>query len=257
MKIATWNINGLNSRLRHVLDWCEQNRPDVLCLQETKCTDEKFPHQRLRTAGFSHVEFHGEKAYNGVAILSRHPLLELQKKFPDDADDAPRRLIAATVNGVRIVNVYVPHGTKFGSDKFTFKLEWIRRLRQFFDKNFSLNDEVILCGDLNVAPHPMDVWNVRFWQDRMHFTKPERDAIQELKKWGFIDVFRQLNDEPGEYTWWDQFHHAFEKNQGLRIDHIWTSPAMAENCTDCWIDKAPRDLEKPSDHAPVVAEFNI
>ncbi|MEO6655874.1 MAG: exodeoxyribonuclease III [Pyrinomonadaceae bacterium] len=255
MKIATWNINSINSRVQQVVDWWGINKPDVLCLQETKCTDEKFPHQRLRSSGFEHIAFHGEKAYNGVAILSKYPLDDLQKNFPGDAADAPRRLIAATVEGIRIINVYVPHGTSAGSDKFTFKLDWVARLNQYFTKYHTLDENILLCGDLNIAPHESDVWNVPYWKDRMHFTKPERDAIRELKQWGFVDVFRQNNDEPGEYSWWDQYHHAFEKNQGLRIDHIWTTPPLADLCTDCWIDREPRALERPSDHAPVVAEF--
>ena len=257
--MATWNINGIISRLQQVLDWCAANQPDVLCLQETKCIDAKFPHQKLRAIGFEHIEFIGEEAYNGVAIISRFPLEDVEKNFPGDAANAPKRLIAATVNGIRVVNVYVPHGTKFGSDKFIFKLDWISRLRGYFDKNYDLDDEVLLSGDLNVAPHELDVWKPSLWKDKMHFTKPERDAIRELKRWGFVDVFRQINDdEPGQFTWWDIFRESsFLKNRGLRIDHIWTSPALAEACTDCWIDKTPRALEKPSDHAPVIAEFSV
>ncbi|MFN0277837.1 MAG: exodeoxyribonuclease III [Pyrinomonadaceae bacterium] len=257
MKIATWNINSVNSRIEQVVGWCKKNQPDVLCLQETKCVDDKFPQRRFRDVGFEHIEFLGEKAYNGVAIVSKHPICDLQKNFPDDKADAPKRLIAGTISGIRIVNVYVPHGTSLGSEKFTFKLDWLARLRKYFDQNYSLDDDVLLCGDLNVAPHPMDVWNVNYWKDRMHFTKPERDALLNVKKWGFVDVFRQINSEPDEYSWWDYFHHSFEKNQGLRIDHIWASPPLAELCTDCWIDREPRALENPSDHAPVVAEFRI
>ena len=257
MKIATWNVNGINSRLAQVLDWCTKEQPDVLCLQESKCVDAKFPHSKLRAIGYPHIEFHGEKAYNGVAIISKHPIEDLHRNFPDDVKDVPRRLIAGTIDGVRVVNVYVPHGTKFGSDKFAFKLEWIARLRKYFDANFDLADMVLLVGDLNVAPHEMDVWNPRYWQDRMHFTKPEREAIHNLKRWGFVDLFRQLNDEEKAYSWWSHFHHDFEKDRGLRIDHIWASPALADNCKDCWIDKGPRGLEHPSDHAPVVAEFKL
>ena len=257
MKIATWNINSVNSRIGHVIDWCIKNEPDVLCLQETKCVDEKFPHQRLRSIGFEHIAFHGEKAYNCVAIISKYRLDDIQKNFPGEQADAPRRLIAATIDNIRVVNTYVPHGTAFGSDKFTFKLGWIKRLRRYFDTNFDTGDYVLLCGDLNVAPHELDVWKPSLWKDKMHFTKPERDAIQNLKKWGFVDVFRQINGDEREYSWWDYFHHSFEKDRGLRIDHIWTSPPLAERCLDCWIDKEPRAFDKPSDHAPVVAEFGL
>ena len=257
MKIATWNINGINSRLQQVLDWCAVNQPDVLCLQETKTVDAKFPHLRFRSIGFDNVEFLGEKAYNGVAMISKFPLENVEKNFADDPTDAPKRLIAATINGIRVVNVYIPHGTKFGSDKFAFKLDWISRLRKYFDDKHSPGDQLLLCGDLNVAPHELDVWKPSLWKDKMHFSKPERDAIRELKRWGFVDVFRQINDDEQAFSWWDHFHHSFEKDRGLRIDHIWTSPTLAELCTDCWIDKTPRALEKPSDHAPVVAEFRL
>lgn len=257
MKIATWNINGIGSRLQHVLDWGAQNHPDVLCLQELKCIDAKFPVKKIRAAGFPFVEFLGESGYNGVAILSKFPIDDVLKNFPDDPPTAPRRLIAATINGVRIVNVYVPHGTALGTDKFAYKLDWLSRLRKFFNGNHEIDDNVILCGDLNVAPHELDVWKPSLWKDKTHFSKPERDAIHNVKRWGFIDVFRQLNDEAREYSWWDHFHHSFEKDRGLRIDHIWASPPLATRCIGCWIDKAPRALEKPSDHAPVVAEFLI
>jgi exodeoxyribonuclease-3 len=257
VKVATWNINSVNARLDILMNWCETNQPDVLCLQETKCVDEKFPHQRLRLAGFQHLAFFGEKAYNGVAILSKYPLLDIQKNFPNDDKSAEKRLIAATINGVRIINTYVPHGTAPGAERFAYKLDWLQRLRRYFDENFDLDDNVLLCGDLNVAPHEMDVWNPRLWQDKVHFSKPERDAIRDVKKWGFVDVFRQINDDSEEYSWWDYFHPSFEKNRGLRIDHIWASPPLAEACTDCWIDKEPRALEKASDHAPVVAQFAV
>lgn len=255
MKIATWNINGINSRIGQVVDWSVKNLPDVLCLQETKCVDARFPLAKLRSAGFEHIAFHGEKAYNGVAILARHPIENLEKNFPGDEPEAPRRLIAATINGIRIVNTYVPHGTALGTDKFAFKLDWLARLRAYFDDNFDREDNILLCGDLNVAPHESDAWNPRLWANKTHFSKPEREALLNVKRWGFVDVFRQMNMEVGEYSWWDHFHHSFEKNRGLRIDHIWTSAPLAELCTDCWIDREPRALEKPSDHAPVIAEF--
>ncbi len=258
MKIATWNINGIASRLEHVLKWCEVMQPDVLCLQETKCVDAKFPTARLRSIGFTHIEAFGEKAYNGVAILSKFPLTDVQKNFRGDKADAATRFIAATVGGIRVVNVYIPHGTKLGSDKYKFKLDWIARLRKYFDKNFTTRDRVLLCGDLNVAAHESDVWNPRLWNGKLHFTKPEREALLNLKKWGFIDCLRQMSDEPGEFTWWDNFRESsFQKNRGLRIDHIWAASALADNCIDCWIDRTPRAWTKASDHAPVIAEFTI
>ncbi len=256
MKLATWNVNSIGSRLGQVLSWCKSAGPDILCLQEIKCVDEKFPHRKFREIGYTHIAVHGERGYNGVAIVSKLPLTNIERNLPGD-EDAARRMIAATIDGIRIVNVYIPHGTKFGSEKFAGKLDWIARLRRYFDERFEIDDELILCGDINVAPHEMDVWNPSLWRNKMHFSKPERDAIMELKKWGFKDLYRHINGSEREYSWWSNFHHDFEKDRGLRIDHIWASPPMAETCTDCWIDKDPRGLEKPSDHAPVLAEFDF
>ena len=255
MKIATWNINSIKSRIDHVLKWCEQNQPDVLGLQETKSVDEKFPYAKLRSIGYPHIEHLGERAYNGVAIVSKYPLLNVQRNLPNDKAPAQSRMLSATVGDLRLVNVYGPHGTSQGTDKYTFKLEWIARLRRYFDVHFATHENVVLCGDLNVAPHELDVWSVPAWRNKLHFTKPERDAIQDLKKWGFVDLFRQINGDEKEFSWWSNFRNDFEKDRGLRIDHIWASPPLAERCVDCWIDKDPRAWEHPSDHAPVVAEF--
>jgi exodeoxyribonuclease-3 len=258
VRIATWNINGISSRLDHVIEWSKTACPDVLCLQETKTPDAKFPVSKLEKEGFAYIEVHGERSYNGVAILSREPLTAIQKGFPSDPADAPHRLIAADVNGIRVVNAYFPHGTKIGSEKFQFKLDWVNRLRKYFNKYYDRDDQVLLCGDTNITPHEMDLWNVRYWATRMHFTKEEREVLKNLKSWGFVDVFRQMNDQPGEYTWWDTFQKSsFPKNRGLRLDHIWATESLAEYCTDCWVDREPRGWAHPSDHAPVVAEFRV
>jgi exodeoxyribonuclease-3 len=256
MKVATWNINGINSRLDHVIKWSETAKPDVLCLQETKTPDAKFPFAKLQKVGYNDIAAHGEKSYNGVAILSRLPLDDVVRGFPGESETEPRRVIAATVGDIRIVNTYFPHGTLIGSEKFQFKLDWVTRLKKYFDDYFDPEDDVLLCGDTNICPHEMDLWNVRYWASRMHFTKEERAVFLTLKRWGFVDVFRQINDEPGEYTWWDTFRKSsFPKNRGLRLDHIWTSQSLAEHCIDCWVDREPRGWEHPSDHAPVVADF--
>lgn len=255
MLLATWNINGIRSRLEHVVKWTAAVRPDVLCLQETKCTDADFPVARFRSAGFEHIALNGQLSYNGVAILSRLPLDNIELRLPGDDNDLACRFVAATVGGLALVNVYVPHGTQVGSDKFDLKLAWMSRLRHYFDQRFENDENVILCGDLNVAPHEMDVWNPRQQQDKTHFSKPEREALLNIKKWGFVDVFRQYNHEGGEYSWWSHFHHDFEKNRGMRIDHIWASPPLAEKCLDCWIDRTPRGWDKPTDHAPVIADL--
>lgn len=257
MKVATWNVNSIKSRLEHVISWCKDTQPEVLCLQETKVVDKDFPFAQLASIGYEHTVAAGERAYNGVAIVSKMPLEDIETELPGKKNDTQKRFVAATVNGVRIVNVYIPHGTKFGSEKFDYKLDWIKRLRKFFDERFNEDDSVLLCGDLNVAPHELDVWNPNRWKDKLHFTKPERDAIQDLKRWGFVDLFRHINEDEREYSWWNHMEWSFRKDQGLRIDHLWASRSLAELCSDCWIDREPRGWEHPSDHAPVIAEFLI
>lgn len=256
MKIATWNVNSINIRLEQVLDWLGKTGTDVLCLQETKCVDDKFPFEEINAAGYE-VAFMGEKSYNGVAILSKHEIRDVQKNFRDDTPEAPKRLIAATIGGVRVVNTYIPNGTELWSEKFTFKLDWLQRLRKMFDDTCDQNGHVLLCGDFNVAPDERDVWNVKAWEGKLHFSKPERAALDYVKKWGFTDVFRQLNGDVREFSWWNYREGAFFKDQGLRIDHIWTSEKLAKTCVGCWIDREPRGAERPSDHTPVVAEFKI
>ncbi|MEZ5426744.1 MAG: exodeoxyribonuclease III [Pyrinomonadaceae bacterium] len=254
MKIATWNVNSINVRLDHVLTWLEQSGTDVLCLQETKCVDKNFPLEPIEEAGYK-AAFMGQKSYNGVAILSKHEITDVQKNFPDDDPDAPKRLIAATIEGIRIVNTYIPNGTELWTDKFTFKLDWLQRLRRYFDETCDTGGEVLLCGDFNVAPDELDVWSVRAWEGKLHFSKPERAAMHHVKQWGFVDVFRHMNGDEQEFSWWNYRQGAFPKNHGLRIDHIWTSPGLAEKCTACVIDKEPRGWERPSDHTPVLAKF--
>ena len=254
MKIATWNVNSIAIRLEQVLLWLEKTKTDVLCLQETKCTDEKFPLAEFNNAGYN-AAFMGQKSYNGVAIISHFPIENVQYNFPDDAPDAPKRLIAATVNNIRIVNTYIPNGTELWTDKFTFKLDWLQRLRKLFDATCATDSDVLLCGDFNVAPDERDVWSVSFWEGKLHFTKSERAAIHHVKQWGFTDVFRQINGDERAFSWWNYREGAFFKNQGLRIDHIWTSKSLAGKCIGSWIDKEPRGWERPSDHTPVVAEF--
>lgn len=256
MKIATWNVNSINVRMPQLLSWLETAEVDVLCMQETKTVDDNFPVLELKAAGYESA-FIGEKSYNGVAIISKLPITDVQRNFHDDVVDSPKRLIAATVNGVRIVNTYIPNGSSIGSDKFTFKLDWIQRLRRLFDETCPLDTDVLLCGDFNVAPEAPDVWNTAVWEGHLHFSRPERAAIHYVKQWGFVDLFREKNGDVKEFSWWDYREGAWQRNRGLRIDHIWVSRSLADKATGCWIDKAPRALEKPSDHTPVVAEFDI
>jgi exodeoxyribonuclease III len=254
VKIATWNVNSIIARQPVVIKWLEAARPDVLCLQETKCTDEKFPRAAFEEIGYR-VESHGQPTYNGVAILSRKKIEDVQRGFPDDEEGAHARLIAATVGGVRVVNIYVPNGQSVGSEKFKFKLGWLKKLREFFDEHYWTDDRVLVCGDFNVAPEERDVHDPELWRGRILFSKPERAAIEEVKDWGFVDAFRKHEERGGFYSWWDYRAGGFRRNDGLRIDHIWVSEPLAEDCERAWIDKEPRGWERPSDHTPVVAEF--
>jgi len=256
MKIATWNVNSINVRMPQLLDWLDRAKPDIVCLQETKTIDENFPSAALKDVGYDSA-FMGQKSYNGVAILSKHPIEDVQKNFLDDDDEAPKRLIAATVNGIRIVNTYIPNGTELWTDKFTFKLDWLQRLRRLFDETCDSNKDVLLCGDFNVAMDELDVWSAAAMQGKLHFSKPERAAMHNVKQWGFVDLFRKINGDVQQFSWWDYRAGSWQKNQGLRIDHIWTSQSLADKCTGCWIDKSTRELTLPSDHAPVVAEFSV
>ncbi|MEP6787360.1 MAG: exodeoxyribonuclease III [Acidobacteriota bacterium] len=256
MKIATWNVNSINVRMPQLLPWLEAVEPDVVCIQETKTVDENFPAATLKDAGYE-AAFTGEKSYNGVAIISKFPIDDVQKSFPGDLDDAPRRMIAATINGIRIVNTYVPNGNELWSDKFKFKLDWLQSLRRFFDENCDTGREVLLAGDFNVVMDDPDTWDPAGMAGKLHFSKPERAAMHFVKQFGFTDIFRQMNGDVREFSWWDYRAGSWQKNHGLRIDHIWTSQPLADKCTGCWIDKSTRALTLPSDHAPVVAEFSV
>jgi exodeoxyribonuclease-3 len=256
MKIATWNVNSINIRLDSMLRWIDDEKPDVLCLQEIKCVDEKFPYLDFAEIGYKAVIL-GQKSYNGVAILSPLEMKDVQYNFPGDDREAPSRLIAATVNDVRVVDVYIPNGTELGTDKFEFKLDWMQRLRHLFDETCDNNSDVLLCGDFNIAEDERDVYSVPAWQGKLHFTYTERASLDYLKRWGFVDAFRKFNQDAGQFSWWNYREGAFQRDNGLRIDYIWVSPSLAAKCTRCWIDKNPRTWERPSDHAPVVAEFDV
>jgi exodeoxyribonuclease-3 len=256
MKLATWNVNSITARLPVVTKWLEAARPDVLCLQELKCLDEKFPAEAFTALGYT-AEVFGQRTYNGVAILSLSGCTDVQRGFPDDEEGAQARLLAATIQGVRVVNVYVPNGQFVGSDKYRFKLEWMQRLRRFFDEDYESSAPVLLCGDFNVAPEERDVHDPAEWEGHVLFSRRERAALEHIRQWGFIDSFRQYTNEGGHYSWWDYRQGAFRRNAGLRIDHIWVSQPLAERCRESWIDKEPRTWERPSDHTPVVSVFDL
>jgi exodeoxyribonuclease-3 len=224
-------------------------------MQETKCVDEKFPFEEFARLGYLSESF-GQAAYNGVAILSRVKCEQVHRGMPDDEEGAQSRLLAATINGIRIVNVYIPNGQAVGADKYHFKLEWLRRLRAFFDSGYQPSDRVLLCGDFNVATEDRDVHDPELWRGRILFSEPEKESLGRVKLWGFTDAFRMHNSEPNQYSWWDYRAGSFRRNLGLRIDHVWVTEALAKQSVAVVIDKEPRRWEKPSDHAPVVAEFN-
>ena len=254
MKIATWNVNSVIARLPLVLQWLDSAQPDVLCLQELKCTEDKFPALDFAAAGYQFVVY-GQPAYNGVAILARHELADVQRGFPQDDATAQSRMIAATVKGVRVVNVYVPNGSAVGSEKYKYKLQWLQQLRRWFDQSCDRSARVLLCGDFNVAPEDRDVHDPKAWEGGILVSRTERKALQLVKDWGLVDAFRQHNDLPGQFSWWDYRGGGFPRNHGLRIDHIWVTATLAEVCAGVTIDKEPRAWEKPSDHTPVVAKF--
>jgi exodeoxyribonuclease-3 len=257
MKIATWNVNSIRQRLDHLAGWLARAAPDVVCVQETKVEDARFPEEPIAEAGYKSVVF-GQKTYNGVAILARHGLAieDVQKNLASDEEDAQRRLIAATIEGIRIINVYVPNGQAVGTPAFAFKLEWLGRLRAEIAKRHSPADSVLLCGDFNVAPEPIDVHDPKRWEGSVLFHPDERAALKRIVDWGFVDGFRKHHAEPKMFSWWDYRMGAYKRNWGLRIDHVLLTLPLAARTKDVWIDKAPRELERPSDHAPVVVELS-
>lgn len=253
MKIAAWNVNSLKVRLPHVLDWLAANQPDVLCLQETKQEDKDFPVEAIKAAGYAAL-FAGQKTYNGVAILSKTPGSEVQVGIPG-FEDAQQRVLAATVEGVRIVCVYVPNGQSVDSDKYQYKLRWLQALTDWLRDELVKYPKLALLGDYNIAPEDCDVHDPAAWQGQVLCSEPERAAYAGLIALGLKDAFRLFPQEEKCFSWWDYRMAAFRRNLGLRIDHILLSGPLAQTCTTCWIDKAPRKLERPSDHAPVVAEM--
>ncbi len=253
MRIATWNVNSLKVRLPHVLDWLATNQPDVLCLQELKQEDSQFPLAELQQAGYQAV-FSGQKTYNGVAILSKSAPTDVQYGIPNFLDEQ-KRVIAATINGIRIVCVYIPNGQSLDSDKYQYKLAWLTALLAWLKDELVKFPKLALLGDYNIAPEDRDVHDPQAWVGNVLVSEPERDAFRALQQLGMRDSFRLFEQPEKSYSWWDYRMMAFRRNIGLRIDHILLSAALAADCTSCTIDRAPRKLERPSDHAPVMAEI--
>jgi exodeoxyribonuclease-3 len=256
MKLATWNVNSIRAREARLLHWLETRRPDVVCLQELKVTGEAFPFEALETAGF-HAAVHGQKTYNGVAILCRQEPEDVERGFGDGGDDSQARLMAARVGGVHVVSVYVPNGAEVGSDKWRYKLEWLKRLRAWLDRRYRRSDLVALCGDMNVAPEARDVHDPERWEASVLFHPDVRAAYAHVRDFGLVDSFRLHHEGPGFYSWWDYRMLAFPKGRGLRIDHIDVSEPLAGRCTGASIDREERKGKQPSDHAPVVVELDV
>lgn len=254
MKIATWNVNSIRSRVERVLDWTRREEPDVLCFQEIKTTDDLFPSDRFEELGY-HVQTFGQPTYNGVAILSRSRMTHVERGLPGDEPDAQKRLIAATVRNVRIVNIYVPNGQSPDSDKFVFKMEWLARLRDWLVESASPEDPLLLLGDFNIAPDDRDVHDPDLWRGKVHFHPKEHAALAKITGWGLFDLFRKHHTEGGLYSWWDYRQLAFPKNRGLRIDLVLGTAPLLERCKGSMIHREERKGEGPSDHAPVVVEI--
>ncbi len=255
MKIATWNVNSLKVRLPHVLDWLDAARPDALCLQETKTEDKGFPFDALAAAGY-HALHSGQKTYNGVAILARTEPEDIRRDLPDFAD-AQKRLVAATVAGVRLVCAYMPNGQEVGSDKYEYKLKWLAALRDWLREEIARHPRLALLGDFNIAPEDRDVHDPEAWREKILCSTPERAAFRAFLDLGMADAFRLFEQPEKSFSWWDYRMMAFRRNIGLRIDHILLAAELAGRCRACTIDKAPRRRERPSDHAPVLAEIDV
>ena len=253
MKVATWNVNSLRVRLPHLLDWLKTAQPDVVGIQELKCVEDQFPYPELEAAGYR-AAVNGQKTYNGVAILSRHEISEVSRDMPGFADEQ-KRVIAATVNGVRIVNVYVVNGQDIGTEKYAYKLRWLAALRDYLQAERAAHPQLAVTGDFNIAPAPEDTHDPDLWEGRILCSEPERAGFRAMLELGLKDSFLLFPAPEQRFTWWDYRQAAFRRNIGLRIDHILASDELAAQCKSCTIDTAPRKLERPSDHAPVMAEF--
>lgn len=254
MKIATWNVNSLRVRLPHVLQWLAAAQPDILAVQETKTVDAQFPVEELAAAGYSAV-FAGQKTYNGVAVLSKTPATDVVTDIPN-FDDPQRRILAATVDGVRVVNLYVVNGAEVGSDKYAYKLDWLANVTAWLQQQAAAYPQLVVLGDFNIAPEDRDVHDPAAWAGQVLCSDAERAALQAIQSLGLQDTFRLFTQADKSFSWWDYRAGGFRRNHGLRIDLILASQALAERCQACVIDREPRTWEKPSDHTPVIAEFS-
>lgn len=255
MKIASWNVNSLRVRLPHVLDWLQSEQPDVLGLQETKMTDDVFPADEIQEAGYE-VVFSGQKTYNGVALITKQPVSDVVTDVPE-LQDEQRRILGATVDGVRVLNLYVVNGKEVGDEKYDWKLHWLEKVSDYVEEQLKQHEKFVVMGDFNIAPTDADTHDPEAWKDRILCSVPERQALQRLLDMDLSDTFRLFEQEEKSFSWWDYRAAGFRRNLGLRIDLVLASKAMTDKCVKSYIDKEPRKLERPSDHAPAVAEFDI
>ena len=257
MKIATWNVNSLNVRLPHVISWLTENQPDILCLQETKQVNEKFEHDAFSAIGY-HSYHNGQKTYNGVAIISKKELNNINFNLPNFEDPQKRIISGILTNNnesVYIVSAYIPNGQAVDSDKFIYKMNWLNKFSEWVEKLTKKYDEIILTGDFNIAPEDNDCHDPDAWIGQNLVSPGEREAFKNILKIGFHDSYRKINPDLKEYSWWDYRMAGFRRNLGMRIDHILVTTKMVPNITHSYIDKKPRKLERPSDHTPVVTEI--
>lgn len=252
MKLATWNVNSLKVRLPHVLEFLAEHKPDALCLQELKLEDANFPAKEIKAAGYEAV-YSGQKTYNGVAILSPSMPDGVCMGIPN-CDDPQKRVIAATVQGVRVICVYVPNGEAVESDKYKYKLDWLTKLNAWLKEELARYPKLALLGDYNIAPEDRDVHDPKAWAGKVLFSEPEKAAFRDMIALGLTDSFRLFAQAEKSFSWWDYRMNGFKRNLGLRIDHILVTAELAKSCKSCIIDKNPRAKERPSDHAPVIAE---
>lgn len=253
MRIATWNVNSVRARMERVLAWLERQKPDVLCMQETKCQDEVFPRETFEELGYRVATF-GQKTYNGVAILSRKPIEDVRLGIGDGLEDEEeRRVIAATVGDVMLLDLYVVNGQAVGSERYWYKLEWLARVGKMIRERYDMREKVVVCGDFNVTFDDRDVHDPERWREKILCSTPERESLARIVDCGLADAFRKFHAEGGHYTWWDFRTMAFRRGWGLRIDHFLMSPPALEACTEVEIDVDERARERPSDHAPVIA----
>lgn len=253
MRIVTWNVNSLKVRLPRVEEWILDVQPDVLCLQETKLTDEAFPHGAFEALGYESIH-HGQGQWNGVAIISRVGIEDPMDGFGDVFDDPDARLIWATCGGIRIASAYVPNGRALDDDHYRYKLRWLDGLARLLEESRSPDEDLLVTGDWNIAPRDIDVWDPSKFVDATHVSAPEREAIERLEAWGLVDVFRRHHDEGGLFSWWDYRGGSFHKRQGLRIDYHLVTKSVADAVSFATIDRNARKGKQPSDHAPVIID---